>query len=83
MRKFKCPDFIKYFIPIFEVLQKIGGSGTVAEVIDLVIEKLEIPEEEQADTLKSGGSRVRNRTQWARLYLVKSGFLDSSKRGKA
>ncbi len=81
MRKFKGPDFIKYYVPIIEVLQEIGGSGTVAEVIDLVIEKLGISEEEQADTLKSGGSRVRNRVQWARLYLVKAGFLDSSKRG--
>jgi restriction system protein len=81
MRKFKGPDFIKYFIPILEVLQEIGGSGTVAEVIDLVIEKLGISEEEQADTVKSGGSRVRNRVQWARLYLVKASFLDSSKRG--
>ena len=81
MKKFKGPDFIKYFIPILGVLQKIGGSGTVAEVIDLVIEKLGISEKEQADTLISGGSRVRNRVQWARLYLVKAGFLDSSKRG--
>jgi len=56
---FKGPDFIKYFIPILEVLQETGGSGTVAEVIDLVIEKMGISEEEQADQLKSGGSRVR------------------------
>ncbi len=81
MKKFKGPDFIKYFIPILDVLQEIGGSGTVVEVIDLVIEKLGISEKEQADTLKSGGSRVRNRVQWARLYLVKAGFLDASKRG--
>jgi restriction system protein len=78
---FKGPDFIKYFIPILEVLQETGGSGTVAEVIDLVIEKMGISEKEQADQLKSGGSRVRNRIQWARLYLVKSGLLDSSRRG--
>lgn len=80
-KKYKGPDFLKYFIPILEVLHEIGGSGTVAEVIDLVIEKLGISEEEQAEQLKSGGSRVRNRVQWARLYLVKAGFLDSSKRG--
>ncbi len=31
--------------------------------------------------LKNGGSRVRNQIQWARFYLVKGGYLDSSKRG--
>ena len=63
------------------MLKELGGSGKPAEVIDQVIEKLNISEEEQAETIKSGGSRVRNQVQWARLYLVKSGFLDASKRG--
>ncbi len=80
-KPFKGPDFIKYFIPILKVLHEIGGSGNAAEVIDLVIEKMGITEEEQADQIKSGGSRIRNRIQWARLYLVKARFLDSSKRG--
>ncbi len=33
----KGPDFIKYFIPILEVLKSLGGSGTPSEVIDLII----------------------------------------------
>ncbi len=68
------PKFTKFFKPLLEVLQEIGGSGRVAEVIDLVLEKMVISEKEQAETLKSGGSRVRNQVQWARLYLVKSGY---------
>lgn len=81
MRQGKGPQFTRFFKPIIEVLKETGGSGTVSEVIDNAIEKLRIPESEQEVTLKSGQSRVRNQVQWARLYLVRSGYLDSSKRG--
>lgn len=75
------PQFTRFFKPILEVLRESGGSGTVAEVIDRVIEKMAIPEAEQEVTLRNGQSRVRNQVQWARLYLVRVGYLDSSKRG--
>ncbi|MFZ5448889.1 MAG: restriction endonuclease [Thermodesulfobacteriota bacterium] len=81
MSKTRGSQFIRFFKPIIEVLKETGGSGTVAEVIDRVIEKMAIPESEQEMTLKSGQSRVRNQVQWARLYLAYAGFIDASKRG--
>ncbi|MCK4822271.1 restriction endonuclease, partial [bacterium] len=81
MKKAKGPKFIRFFVPTIDVLKELGGSGTASEVIDRVIEKLQIPEQEQQETIKSGASRVRNQVQWARLYLVRTGYLDSSKRG--
>ena len=75
------PKFIKFFSPLLQVLQEIGGTGRAAEVIDLVLEKMDISEKEQAETLNSGGSRVRNQIQWTRLYLVKAGYIDPSQRG--
>jgi len=81
MKKTKGPQFLRFFIPILDVLKELGGSGTATEVTDAVIEKLHIPEEEQEETIKSGASRIRNQVAWARMYLVKSGFLDSSQRG--
>lgn len=81
MTKRKGPEFMRYFIPIVEVLRELGGSGLPAEVTDLVLEKLDISESEQAVTNKNGGSRVRNQVAWARLYLVKAGLLGSSQRG--
>jgi restriction system protein len=81
MNKSKGPQFIRFFKPIIEVLKELGGSGTVSEVIDRVIEKMKIPESEQEKTLKGGQSRVRNQIQWARFYLVQAGLIDSSKRG--
>lgn len=75
------PQFLRFFVPIIEALKELGGSGTAAEVIDLAIDKLGISEEEQQQTIKNGESKVRNQAQWARLYLVKSGYISSSQRG--
>jgi restriction system protein len=81
MSKSKGPQFIRFFRPIIEVLKETGGSGTAAEVLDLVIEKMMIPESEQAVVNKSGQSRVRNQIYWAKFYLANEGYIDSSKRG--
>lgn len=79
--KTKGPDFIKYIVPIIEVLNELGGSGNPSEVTDLIIEKYNISEDELNLKNKNGGSTVKNRIAWARFYLVKGGVLDSSKRG--
>lgn len=82
MNEQKGPKFIRFFNPILDVLNELGGSGNSAEVKDLVIEKMNIPESELEEKLKSGASRIRNQIAWARIYLVKAGLLDdSSKRG--
>jgi restriction system protein len=81
MGRSKGSQFIRFFKPIIEVLKESGGSGTAAEVIDRVIEKMRIPESEQELTIKSGQSRVRNQVQFARLYLAFAGYIDFSKRG--
>jgi restriction system protein len=65
------PQHFRYIIPIIEVLRELGGSGKSSEVLDMVIEKLNIADEELEDTLKSGGSRIKNQIHWARMVLVK------------
>ena len=62
-------------------MKEKGGSGTTAEIIDRAIEILNISEDEQNKVLGSGGSKVRNQANWARLYLAHGGILDSSARG--
>lgn len=81
MAKGKGPEFLRFFIPVVEVLRELGGSGRPAEVTDLVIERMNISEAEQEVTNKNGGSRVRNQVAWARMYLVKADLLSSSQRG--
>ncbi|MBT8365653.1 MAG: restriction endonuclease [Deltaproteobacteria bacterium] len=77
----KGPQFLVYIQPLIEVLKNNGGSGTTSDIIDQVIETMDIPDKEVAKTISSGASRVRNRIQWARMYLVKSDLMDSSQRG--
>ncbi len=81
MKKNSGPLFLRYCIPIIDVLKELGGSGKASEVTDLVIEKLGISESEQSELLKNGTSKLKNRIAWARFYLSKDGLLESSSRG--
>jgi len=81
MDNLRVPQFYRFLNPIIEVLKELGGSGKAGEVIDLVVEKLNISEDELSVTIKSGASRIKNQIQWARLALVKAGLLGSSPRG--
>ena len=77
----KGPKFLRFCIPLVEILKANGGSATASEATDLVLEKMQISEKEQQEVLKNGTSRVRNQVAWARNYLVLDGILDSSQRG--
>lgn len=77
----KGPQFLIYINPILNTLKDMGGAGVTSEVIDSVIEELKISDAEVEETINSGQSRVRNRIQWARLYLTKAGYIDSKIRG--
>lgn len=77
----RLPQHFHYIIPIVDVLKELGGSGRAGEVVDLVVEKLAIPDDELNETIQSGQSRIKNQIQWARFMLVKAGYLDSSTRG--
>jgi restriction system protein len=77
----KGPQFLTYINPILKILKEMGGAGITSEVIDSVIEYLKISESEVEKTIPSGQSRVKNRIQWARMYLTKAGYIDSKVRG--
>ncbi|MGI9119842.1 MAG: restriction endonuclease [Acidimicrobiales bacterium] len=75
------PKFIRFFWPVLNALRDLGGSARPREVVDLVVEMLDIPDEERAERTRSGSLRVDNQVHWARNYLVWAGLLDGSKRG--
>ncbi len=77
----KGPNFLKYFKPLIETLKENGGAGKTSEIVDAVISKMNIPENELEVTLSSGAFKVRNSIQFARLYLVKADLMDSTQRG--
>src|ERR1041384_2575340 len=77
----KGPQFVKYFGPVIEALQELGGSGQPSEVSDLIAHRLNISEQEQSAVNKGGQSKFENQVHWARFYLAKAGYVGSSTRG--
>ena len=79
--KIEGAKFVQFFGPVLDALRGLGGSGTPDEVVARVAMDLVLSDEIQNELLPSGGSRFRNQVAWARFYLVREGFLDSSRRG--
>lgn len=79
-RKGTGPQFVRFFGPVVEALQNLGGSGRPAEVTDWITDRFDISEE-QNELLSSGQTCVQNQIHWARFYLSKAGYIDSSERG--
>ena len=73
--------FAQYIVPLVNALKELGNSGTPTEVRDTVAKNLDLSDRQLDEQLKSGSSRFVNDVHWARFYLVKSGYLDSSERG--
>jgi restriction system protein len=73
--------FLRYFGPLLDALRALGGSGTPDEVVERIAQDLNIPDDVQNELLPSGEPRFRNQVAWARLYLVRDGLIDSSRRG--
>lgn len=77
-----APQFVKYFAPVLDALQQLGGSGGPEEVRSVIAQRLNLSEEEQSQPLPSKAQpRFDNQVHWARFYLSKAGLIGSSKRG--
>lgn len=81
MAKPVAAEFARFCIPVLQTLNDMGGSGNASEVVDAVLARLKIPEAEQQVVNKNGQSRVENQIQWARFYMSRAGYMDSSRRG--
>jgi len=77
----KGPEFLKYVIPVLTALQLNGGAGDSSDIIEQVIDKLGITDNDLEETTSNGQSRIRNQIQWARFYLFKAGLIDNAQRG--
>jgi restriction system protein len=77
-----APQFVRFFGPVLDALHQLGGSGRPDEVRSVIAQKLGLTEKEQSEPLPSKAQpRFHNQVHWARFYLSKAGFLDSSRRG--
>ena len=75
------PSYSDLFQPVLDALKDLGGSAKPSEVRDWLVTELSIPDELLELTIKNGTQLFLNRVQWARLYLSKTGYIGSSKRG--
>lgn len=81
-RKYTVPRYPNLMNPILKVLKENGGSCTIGEIHDKVLEQLKLPKvtvEELHNN--SNQSELDYQLAWARTYLRKYGAIDSSSRG--
>ncbi len=75
--KYKYDDL---FNPTLEALHKLGGSGSVSEIEEEVIQILQLTEEEISDIHRESTTKLTYRLAWARNYLKRFGLLENSAR---
>jgi restriction system protein len=78
------PTFDRLMNPLLRALRALGGSGSVEEIYDKVVELEKLPEDvlsQLHDQEKSNQTEVAYRLAWARTYLKKYGLLENSSRG--
>ncbi len=70
--------------PLLRALRDLGGSGSVEEIYEKVVELEKIPEElllQLHDPERSNQTEVAYRLAWSRTYLKKLGYVENSSRG--
>jgi restriction system protein len=80
----KLPTFDRLMNPLLQALSALGGSGSLEETYNKVVELQGFSENvlsQLHDPENSNDSEVWYRLAWARTYLKKYGLLDNSKRG--
>lgn len=80
----KMPTYDSLMNPLLNALKYLGGSGSIDEIYDKVVEQENIPEDITAilhSPEKSNQTEVAYRLAWARTYLKKYDFVENSSRG--
>ena len=81
-KKTVSSQFARYIGPVLQAIRELGGSGRPDEVRTVIARNLGISDAEQSERLPSGvQTRFENQVHWARFYLAKAGYIDSSQRG--
>ncbi|MEI7823209.1 MAG: restriction endonuclease [Verrucomicrobiota bacterium] len=80
----KVPTFDQLMNPLITALKDLGGSGSIDEIYERVVQNLKFSDEVLAvlhDPDESNQTEVFYRLAWARTYLKKFGVLTNSSRG--
>ncbi|MEL4254294.1 restriction endonuclease [Shewanella xiamenensis] len=80
----KMVTYDQLMLPLMKALVNLGGSGSIDEIYESVVELEKFDEETLAilhNPEKSSQTEIGYRLAWARTYLKKAGFLENSSRG--
>jgi restriction system protein len=78
------PTYDQLIVPLWQAMKALGGSGSIEEIYDKVVELEKLPEDiisQPHDPEHSNQTEVAYRLAWARTYLKKYGLIDNSSRG--
>jgi restriction system protein len=77
------PAYEKLLNPTLEALRKLGGSASITELLEQVIEDTRLPQAtvEQSHLGKPNVTELEYRLAWSRTYLKKYGLVTNSARG--
>lgn len=84
MSKGDVPKYHELMNPLLEALHVLGGSGSVSEINEQVVERLDLPTEVIEvlhDPERSNQTEIEYRLAWTRTYLKKYGVITNSSRG--
>lgn len=83
-KKSKSPTQLELIEPTFSALVELGGSATIGEIYECVVQKLRLPEEAIDEPHRGRESRqteLEYQLAWARTWLKNYGAICNSKRG--
>jgi restriction system protein len=81
MRK-TVPTFDELIDPTLQALKRLGGSGSIDEIVLEIVKLLGLPPEvAEVPHGTSGRTELEYRSAWARTYLRNAGFIENSERG--
>jgi restriction system protein len=68
------PDFQSFMLPLLR-LTADGEEHSLAEAVERLAQEFQLTEEDRAQLLRSGQTRLYNRVGWTTTYLRKAGLL--------
>jgi restriction system protein len=80
----KAPRYDQLMNPVIQALRKLGGSGSIDEIYEKMVEALKLSEDVLAilhDPESDNRTEVQYQLAWALTYLKKFGLLENSRRG--
>lgn len=77
------PSFDKLLNPTLRALRRLGGSASITELLERIVEDLRLPQEVVEQPHPGRGNRIEleYRLAWARTYLKNYGLITNSARG--